>query len=200
MNDSYHPDDTDDAAASPSDSPRASDRLRPLRRVRQYREFTIDPIAEPELDAILDVARWSGSSRNTQPWRFIVIRDVETIRRIAQIGLPQTRSLGTATAAVAITLPADQDHAISHAYDDGRVAERILIAASFLGLGAGIAWVRTDVHDLVREILALSTERIVRTVVALGHPTEAARKPKSLRGKARLSPEELVVKERWPAG
>ena len=54
--------------------------LRPLRRVRQVRQFTDQPIDPAALDAIVDVGRWSGSSRNSQPWRFIVLRDVELIR------------------------------------------------------------------------------------------------------------------------
>lgn len=52
----------------------ASERVRPLIRVRQIRDFSDRPIAPAELDAIADVARWSGSSQNTQPWRFILIR------------------------------------------------------------------------------------------------------------------------------
>ena len=39
---------------------------------------------------------------------------------------------------IAIVLPDEQGQAVSHAYDEGRAAERILIAASMLGLGAGI--------------------------------------------------------------
>lgn len=177
-----------------------ADLLRPLRQVRQYREFTEEPVDQAILDAILDVARWSGSSRNTQPWRFIVIRDANTIRRIATAGLPQTRSLGTATAAVAIILPAEPDRAVSLAYDDGRVAERMLIAASMLGLGAGIAWVRPDVLKEIGSLLGLPSDRMVRTVMALGHPTDAARAPKSVPGEARLPRDELVFQERYSEG
>jgi nitroreductase len=176
-----------------------ADRLRPLRRARQVREFTTEPVDRGALDAIADVARWSGSSRNTQPWRFIVLTDEEALRRIAAIGLPQTRALRTATAALAIVLPADESHEIGIAYDDGRAAERILIAAGMLDLGAGIAWVRSDVRDAINEIFGLPADRYVRTIVALGHPSDAARQPKSPPGEARLSREETVVYERWPA-
>ncbi len=185
---------------SSSDQRPSHDRLRSLRRVRQYREFTEEPIDQADLDSILEVARWSGSSRNTQPWRFIVIRSVDSIRKIAETGLPQTRSLRTAMAAIAIALPADPDRAISLAYDDGRAAERMLIAASLLGLGAGIAWVRPDVLEPIGVTLGLPTDRMVRTVMALGHPTDAARAPKSAPGEARLPLEGLVFQERWPEG
>ena len=123
--------------------------LRPLRRARQVREFTAEPVAPDTLQALADVARWTGSSRNEQPWRFIVMSDRAAIQAIAEVGQPQTRALRTATAAIAIVLPVDDDHEISLAYDDGRAAERILIAAGLLDLGAGIAWVRSDVREAI---------------------------------------------------
>jgi nitroreductase len=179
-------------------SPTPSDTLRPLRRARQVREFTAAPVDREMLDALADVARWTGSSRNTQPWRFIVVTNESTIREIAAIGLPQTRSLRTATAAIAIVLPAEEGRDVGHAYDDGRVAERILIGAGLLDLGAGIAWVRSDVRSQVGALLGLPPDRYIRTIVALGHPTEAARRPKSPPGEARLPRDETVFEERWP--
>ena len=189
------------ACVSMADTPTpAAARVRPLVRVRQFREFTSEGLGPGDLEAITDAARWSGSSRNSQPWRFIVITEPETISRIAVAGLPQTRSLPTAQAAVAIALPDDPAAATSLAYDDGRAAERMLIAASMLGLGAGIAWIRTDVRDAVREILELPADWFVRTVMAIGHPTDAARRPKSAPGHARLPREQVVFAERWPEG
>ena len=181
-----------DPAASPRDT------VRPLRRTRQVRQFTDEPVADEILDAIADVARWSGSSRNTQPWRFIVIRDTDVPRRLREAGMPQLRSLATATAGIAIVFPADPDRSISYAYDDGRVAERMLIAAGMLGIGAAIAWVRADVLPIARELLGLPEDRTVRTIIALGHPTEEARRPRSAPGEARLPREETVFRERWP--
>ena len=158
--------------ASPPD-----ETLRPLRRVRQIREFTDESITEEELAAIADAARWSGSSANEQPWRFILIRVAGTLLRLAEAGSPQTRSLRTASAAIAIAVPDEKDRAVSRAYDEGRAAERILIAASFLGL---------------------PPDWLVRTIVALGHPSESARRPKSKPGEGRRPRQETVFEERWP--
>ena len=174
-----------------------ADRLRPLRQTRQVREFTAEPVDRAALDAIADVARWSGSSRNTQPWRFIVVTDEAVLRQLAAVGMPQTRSLQTAVAAIAIVLPADSGHELGDAYDDGRAAERILIAAGLLDLGAGIAWIRSDVRDAVGEMVGLPPERYIRTIVALGHPSEAALRPKAPPGEARLPRGETIFEERW---
>ena len=175
-----------------------ADRLRPLRQTRQVREFTAEPVEKEALDAIADVARWSGSAGNSQPWRFILVTDEAVLRRLATIGLPQTRSLQTATAAIAIVLPADDGHEVGHAYDEGRAAERILIAAGMLNLGAGIAWIVSGVRAAVGEVLGLPADRMIRTIVAIGHPSDAARQPKAPPGKARLPREETVFQERWP--
>jgi nitroreductase len=179
-----------------------ADVLRPLRRARQVRQFTAEPVDPAALDAIANVGRWSGSSQNSQPWRFIVMSDVDVLRRIAEIGPPQTRSLQTATAAIAIVLPTAEDdrHEIGIAYDDGRAAERVLIAAGMLGLGAGIAWIRNDVRPAISELLRLPADRYVRTIVSLGHPTEAALAPKAAPGEARLARDQSIFRERWPGG
>jgi len=183
-----------------SDSPesRALELVRPLIRVRQIREFTPEPPTDAELAAIADAARWSGSSSNEQPWRFILIRDREALGRLTDAGLPQTRTLRTAPAAIATALRRD-DREVSRAYDEGRVVERILIAANLVGLTAGIAWIRKDVAARASELFDLPPDWFVRTVVAIGHPTEAALRPKTEPGKGRLPRDRVVFEERWPA-
>ena len=173
--------------------------VRPLIRARQIRSFTDEPIGDAELHAITEVARWTGSARNTQPFRFLTVRDRDTIRSLWEAGRPSLRSLETATALVVIVLPASDDPAetTSLAYDDGRAAERMLIAANMLGLGAAIAWVRPDVRATVRVAFGLPEDRMVRTIIALGVPSAAGRAPKSAPGQARLPREESVRAERW---
>ncbi|HEY8869194.1 MAG TPA: nitroreductase family protein [Candidatus Limnocylindrales bacterium] len=86
----------------------AKDLVQPLVRVRQIRQYTSEPVTDEEMAAITDAARWSGSSANQQPWRFIVIRDRTTLDALHTAGMPQTRSLETAPAAIAVVLPEDE--------------------------------------------------------------------------------------------
>ena len=39
----------------------------------------------------------------------------------------------------------------------------------------------------------------IRTIVAIGHPSEAAKRPKNAPGEARKPASETVFSERWPA-
>ena len=175
------------------------DIVKPLLRVRQTRQFTEQPPTDEELAAIADVARWSGSGTNSQPWRFIIVRDGEALLRIHDAGLPQTRSLATARAAIAIALPGD-DRDVSNTFDEGRAAERMLIAAHFLELRAGIAWVVPGVRDLVAGLLGLPEGWFVRTFIVVGHPTEEGLHPNRPPGQARLPREQVVFEDRWPEG
>ena len=172
--------------------------VRPLIKVRQAREFTTKKLTPAELDAITEVARWSGSSRNEQPCRFIAIRNRDLIRQVAELGLPQTRGLPTAAALIAIIVPEEPERELWRAFDDGRAAERILVAAHLLGLGGGISRVRPDVRPGINKALKLPANRSVRTIVGLGHPTEDALQSKSRPGQARLPREEVIYKECWP--
>jgi len=173
--------------------------VRPLIRVRQMRDFTTRRVTKAELEAITEVARWTGSSRNEQPCRFIALRDVETIWHIAELGLPQTRGLRTATAAVAIVVPDEPERETSRSFDDGRAAERMLIAANLVGLAGGISRLRPDVREPIGRLLGLPAKRSVRTIVAFGHPTAEALLPKSKPGTARLPREDVIFEEHWPS-
>jgi len=186
------------STAAKTPPPEPLEVVRPLIKVRQARQFTSKPVTKAELEAITEVARWSGSSRNEQPCRFIAIRDRALIRQVAELGLPQTRGLPTATAAVAVIVPEEPERELSRAFDDGRAAERMLIAAHLLGLGGGVSRVRADVRAGINKALKLPSNRSVRTIVGLGHPTEDAMQPKTRPGQARLPRTQVVFEECWP--
>ena len=183
---------------SAKSEPSPLDIVKPLIRVRQIRDFAGKRVTKAEMEAITEVARWSGSSRNEQPLRFIALRDKSAISKIAELGLPQTRGLPKANAAIAIVVPNEPERELARAFDDGRAAERILIAANVLGLAGGISRVRPDVRGGINEVLLLPPNRSVRTIVAIGHPSPEALEPKSAPGKARLPRERVIYEECWP--
>lgn len=183
---------------SSKSEPTPLDIVKPLIRVRQIREFTGKRVTKGEMEAITEVARWSGSSRNEQPLRFIALRDKASIKHIAELGLPQTRGLPTANAAVAIVVPDEAERELSRAFDDGRAAERMLVAASLLGLSGGISRVRPDVREPINEFLNLPPNRSVRTIVAIGHPTPEAMEIKTKKGTARMERDRVICVDRWP--
>jgi nitroreductase len=47
---------------------------------RSIREFSDEPVADQDLDLILEAARQAPSGENAQPWRFIIVKD-EAMRK-----------------------------------------------------------------------------------------------------------------------
>lgn len=52
---------------------------------RSIRDYTGEPISDHDLDLILEAARQAPSGENAQPWRFIVVRDAETRRKLGAL-------------------------------------------------------------------------------------------------------------------
>ncbi|HEU5431718.1 MAG TPA: nitroreductase family protein [Thermomicrobiales bacterium] len=140
-----------------------------MRRVRQARLYRPEPVPQDVLRQLLDVARWTGSSRNSQPWEFIVVTDRDELRQISELRTP-INWLADTPLAIAIVLHGGD--AVSEAYDEGRVTERLLVAAGLLGLGGGTAWFGDEGQEAqAKQILGIPPERTARSVVAIGYPT-----------------------------
>ncbi|GIW04145.1 MAG: nitroreductase [Thermomicrobiales bacterium] len=139
-----------------------------IRRVRQIRQFRPDPVPPDVLHELLEIARWTGSSRNSQPWHFIVIDDHAILHQISQLR-PPINWVAAAPLAIAIVLNGESP--ITEAFDEGRVTERLLIGAHIFGLGGGTAWFgNEDQEAAAKQILGIPPERAAHSVVALGYP------------------------------
>jgi len=145
----------------------AADVIRQLNRVRQTRQYRPEPIPDDLVNELLEVARWTGSSRNTQPWHFVVVTDREQMRQISQLRTPIN---WVAAAPLAIAIVLEGKDPMSEVYDEGRVTERLLIAARFLGLRGGVAWFGDDDQQRrAKELLGIPADRLARSVVTIGY-------------------------------
>ncbi|HKY51108.1 MAG TPA: nitroreductase family protein [Candidatus Limnocylindria bacterium] len=139
-----------------------------IRTVRQIRQYAADPVPDDVVKQLVQVARWTGSSRNTQPWHFIVVKDRALLRQLSQLRTP-INWLAAAPLGIAIVL---DGASLSEAYDEGRVTERILIAAHTLGYGGGVAWFGDDKQQAeAKRILGIPADRTARSIVMVGTPT-----------------------------
>jgi nitroreductase len=139
-----------------------------MRSVRQVRQYTDEKVPEDVVKQILQVAQWTGSARNFQPWHFVVVTDKEQLRKISRLR-DLINWLAGAPLGIAIVL--DGENPMFESYDEGRVTERILIAAHSLGYGGGVAWFGGDEHQAeARRILGIPPERAARSIVMIGRP------------------------------
>lgn len=172
-----------------------NDALETVRKVRQVRQYVPGEVTDEQLNELLEIARWTGSSRNSQPWRFVVIRDREMLKQLADL---RENITWVADAALAIGLVSPGQNPPHEAYDEGRVTERLMIAASMLGLGAGTAWFGEPEREAkAKALLNVPEGKTLRSVVAIG-PFVSSKDPRPTGPKpGRLPLEELVRYETY---
>jgi nitroreductase len=171
------------------------DTLTAIRSLRVIRRYAPTPLTDEEVRAVADAARKTGSSKNTQSWDFITIRDRESLRRLGGVTM-YAKHLPSAGAAIALIVDApDPDHQRSVLWDLGRAAQNITLAAWDMGIGSCPITVRE--FDLAAEVLGLPTDKQCQYIIALGWPTEPDELTRAPRAGGRKSYDEVVHSERW---
>jgi len=143
---------------------------------RNVREFTDAPLPDHALRRILEAGWRAPSSRNWQPWDFVVVTDREQLRRLSQVWQGGGH---IAHAAAAIGLVMDdyepgRDREIA-LYDLGQATLQMMVAAADLGVGSGHSAVGDQ--ELAREVLGLPAGKILRYVIDLGYPADRPLRP-----------------------
>ncbi|MFO7166920.1 MAG: nitroreductase family protein [Chloroflexota bacterium] len=136
--------------------------IRTLRSVRQYRDAPVD---DATITRILEAGRWAGSAKNTQPWRYILIKRRDTLARLSACG-SYASHLRDAAFAIVVVTPA----AARAEFDAGRTVQNMLLAAWAEGIGSCVVSLPREAE--VREILGLPDEYKVQQSVAFGYPAE----------------------------
>ena len=164
-----------------------------LRTLRACRTFRPEPVPPEIVSEVLEVARWTGSAKNSQPWELMVVRDRGTLIELSTCGWFAGHLAG-APLAIALLMEGAWE---ATGYDEGRLAERVMLAAWGLGVGSCIATIFPDNHDRARDLLGVPSTLRVTTVISLGYPTGPIRLPADspLRGRKPL--DELVSWERY---
>src|SRR5262249_36349576 len=110
------------------------DTLDAIRTIRSVRDFEERDVPDEIITHILNAGRWSGSSKNTHPWQFVLIKNRETMDELSKCG-DYAQHLKRANFAIVIltekTKRAD--------YDAGRCSQNMFLAAWDEGIGSCIA-------------------------------------------------------------
>jgi nitroreductase len=142
-----------------------------IRSRRNVRSFSDEPLDPEQLDRILEAARRTPSSRNWQPWDFVLVTEREQLRELANVWVGAGHIAGSAAtiALVAPVLEERRDQELMQ-YDLGQATMSIMIAAADLGIGTGHSAVGDQ--DLARRLLGLPKDRLCAYLIALGHPAD----------------------------
>lgn len=165
-----------------------------LKGLRAVRQFRLDPVPEQVVRDLLEVARWSGSASNMQPWELIVIRNRQTLQALARAeGFVE--HLAGAPLAIVLVMAGKQIE--QETFDEGRLSERIMLAAAAHGVGSSIGWFKGSGVAEAKHMLGIPEQRLVRTAISLGYPDEQARRNRPKPALARKPLSEIVHEERY---
>ena len=157
-----------------------------IRGKRAVRRFEDRPLPDDVLESILDAGRRAQSSKNTQPWTFVVVRDRATLRALSACGHYAGHLAGAATGVALVTSEA-------WAFDIGQAAAYLQLAAAGLGVGSCIASMWEE--DRAKELLGVPADPHLEVAISFGYPApeEAERPPR--RGRRPL--DDVVRWEHW---
>ena len=165
-----------------------------IRARRNVRSYSAEPIEPEQLDRILEAARRTPSSRNWQPWDFVVVTDRERLIELSTVWVGAGHVAGSAAtiALIAPVLDEPREKGLAQ-YDLGQATMSIMITAADLGIGSGHSAVGDQ--DLARRLLGLPQDRLCAFLVALGHPADRPLAPLT---KINRRPfDEGVHRDRW---
>jgi len=159
---------------------------------RDVRSFTDEPVSAEHLDRILEAGRRSPSSRNTQPWDFVLVTDRDQLQRLSKIWVGAGHVAGAA-AAIAMIANDDPELARRAQFDLGQATMSMMLAAADLGIGSAHAGVGDQ--DMARRLLGLPTDRTCAFLISLGYPADRPLAP--LAPPDRRPFNEVVHRGRW---
>ena len=168
--------------------------IKTLRAVRQY---TAQSVGDEIITRILEAGRWAGSSKNTQPWQFIVVKNRETLNRLSECGRFSSHLRDAAFALIVVT-----DATARADFDSGRAIENMMLAAWGDGVGSCIASMHQEAD--AKKILAIPENLKLQHAIAFGYPRpdvtptiEGKPLPDVLAQMGRRSLDEIVHREQW---
>lgn len=134
---------------------------------RNVRSFSGDPVSSDHLDQILEAARRTPSSRNTQPWDFVLVTDRAQLQELATVWVGAGH-VATSAATIALVTRDDPEHARRVQFDLGQATMSIMLAAVDLGIGSCHSAVGDQEH--ARRLLGLPEDRTCEFLISLGYP------------------------------
>jgi len=167
-----------------------SDAIRTRKSVRSYLPRQVE---DEKLTAVLEAARLAPSASNRQEWRFVIVRDAETRRRIAEAANNQT-FIGEAPAVIVACAETDgrimMCGQLCYPIDVAIALDHIALAAVEYGLGT--CWIGAFNEKKVKQILSIPERIRVVELMPIGYATDPSPVEKK-----RLSLDAIVKHEHW---
>lgn len=143
-----------------------------IRTRRSIRNYSSKEVSEETMEKILDAARIAPSGNNSQPWKFIVVRDREKKEKVAQACYNQTFVAAAPVVIVACGVPYPNKYEprkdLSYLIDVAIAVDHLILASRNEGLGT--CCVGAFHPEPIKEILGIPQKADVVMVVPAGYP------------------------------
>jgi nitroreductase len=159
-----------------------------VRERRSVRKYKSEPVAEQDINTVLEAARWAPSWANSQCPRFVVVRDAMTKAKLAETMVPPTPAVPSVREAPVVIVACAEleksgykkgsvitDKGDWFMFDVALAMQNVTLAAHSLGLGT--VHVGTFDAKKVGEIIGVPPGIAVVEMMPLGHPDEQPEAP-----------------------
>ncbi len=164
------------------------DVLEAVRSKHAVRLFEDKLVPEEVILQILDAGRRSQSSKNTQPWQFIAVRERETLIALSKTGDYAGHLAGAAFGVILL----GENNNLWNMFDLGQSAAYMQLAAWELGVGSCIASIYHP--DQARAILGVPDTLELNCALSFGYPSPENKTAK-MGGRKPIA--EVVKWEKW---
>jgi nitroreductase len=150
----------------------ANELLELIKKRRSIRKYTAQAVTDEQIRQLLEAAMAAPSASNIQSWEFVVVRDPDLKRQLAQTH----RWSSMAADAAVVFVVCGNEHASYHWVEDASAAtENLLLAVTALDLGAVWVGIYPDANREahVRRVLDIPGGIRVLCLVPVGHPAES---------------------------
>jgi nitroreductase len=144
------------------------------------RNYSDQPIEADKIETLIEAALLSPSSRNRQPWEFIVVTDKTTLKQLS-LAKPNGATF-LAEAAWAIVIAGNTEKSDVWVEDCSIAAIIIQLTAHKLGLGSCWIQLRERMYKenissstYVKDILRLSNNLEIECIISIGYPKDDAK-------------------------
>ncbi|MCD6529852.1 nitroreductase family protein [Candidatus Bathyarchaeota archaeon] len=167
-----------------------------IRTRRSVRSYSPKPIPEDKLRRVLDAARVAPSGANRQPWKFIVVRNEDLKRKVAEACNHQMFISKAPVVIVACGRDIGYNRggymgSLSMVMDVTIAMTHLVLAARAEGLGT--CWIGAFNNEELKKILEIPPEYNVVAITPLGYPKDEA----FTQSMNRKSLEEIVCYEKF---
>ena len=141
---------------------------------RSIRKFTDQGVEEDKIEDLLRAAMSAPTARNTQSWRFLVVKNREALNSMVELQ-PYTGMMKTASCAIIVMGDREASQPDEYLYVDAAAAiENMLLEAVHLNLGT--CWCaigpRAERIKNFRDYYSIDERYIPIAAVAVGYPDE----------------------------